>query len=133
MIRTPLKKADDKHMASVDTADKTADELGKASKDDKPAAVEKEGGQSFLGLLQQKQQAASGTYFSDKTQGVAHDVGAADDDGDATPGPAHKKPKVGAGTEGQPKAQPKAQRQAQPKAQPKAAEEQQPKRKKAKR
>ena len=125
MIKTPLKKADDKHMASVDTADKTADELGKASKDDKPAAVEKEGGQSFLGLLQQKQQAASGTYFSGKTQGGAHDVGVADDDGDATPGPAHKKPKVGAGAEAQLKAQPKAQ--------PKAAEEQQPKRKKAKR
>ena len=112
MFRTPSKKADDKNKASVGTADKTA-------------SVDK---------LQQKQQTASGTYFADKAQGLAHDVGDGDD-GDASPAPALKKPKMGssqsngAGTEAPPKAPPKAPLKAQPKAQ----EEQQPKNKKTKR
>ena len=92
----------------------------------------------FLGLLQQKQQAASGTYFADKGQGLAHDVGDGDG-GDASSMPAHKKPKVGPTTavttteaqeeaeDKQPKAQPKSE--AQPNPLPKSSEEQQPKRK----
>ena len=142
MIKTPSKKADDKNKALVDTADMTAHELGKANKDDQPAAVDKGGGQSFLGVLQQKQQAASGTYFADKGKGLAHDVGD-DDGGDTSSVPAHKKPKVVPTTavttteaqpeaEGkQPKAQPKSK--AQPNPLPKSSEEQPPKRKKAKR
>ena len=55
---------------------------------------------------------------------MAHDVGDADD-GDASQVPAHKKPKVGPTTT--------MSQEEQPKAQPKAQEEQQPKRKKAKR
>ena len=119
MIKTPSKKADDKDKAPVHTADKRAHELRKANKDNKPAAVDKGGEQSFLGLLQQKQQAASGTYFAHKGQGLAHDAGD-DDDGDASSMPAHKKQKVGPTTTAQPN-------------QPIAREERQPNKKKARR
>ena len=145
MIKTPSKKADDKNKALLDTADKTAHELGKANKDDQPAAVDKGGGQSFLGLLQQKQQAASGTYFADKGKGLAHEVPCVLHlrSSDASSVPAHKKPKVVpttavTTTEAQPEAQgkqPKAQpkSKAQPNPLPKSSEEQPPKRQKTKR
>ena len=129
MIKTPPKKADDKDKAPVHTADKRAHELRKANKDNTPAAVDKGGEQSFLGLLQQKQQAASRTHFAHKGQGLAHDAGD-DDDGGASSMPAHKKPKVGPTTAVTiTKAQPKSM--AQPKVQPIAREERQPNKKRA--